>query len=101
MFLFFKVRFGGVGNAAPEIKNPSPNKRRVFKEKVVIAPQTFKRGMTNAYKRSGKRQDFQKNWNKNYLEKKVRPKTSDSNNRRVQQAKMKISQRGQGEVGLR
>ena len=36
-----------MGNAAPEAKKPSPNKRRVFKEEVVIAPQTFKRGMTN------------------------------------------------------
>ena len=29
-FLFFKARSGGVGNAAPEVKNPSPNKRRVL-----------------------------------------------------------------------
>ena len=57
-----------MGNAAPEAKKPSPNKLRVFKEEVVIAPQTFKRGMTNSYKRSGKRQDSQKNWNKKYLE---------------------------------
>ena len=57
-----------MGNAVPEAKKPSPNKLRVFKEEVVNAPQTFKRGMTNLYKRSGKRQDCKKNWNKNYVE---------------------------------
>ena len=45
-----------MGNAVPEAKKPSPNKLRVFKEEVVIAPQTFKRGVTNSYKRSGKKQ---------------------------------------------
>ena len=57
-----------MGNAVPEAKKPSPNKLRVFKEEVVNAPQTFKRGMTNSYKRSGKRQDCKKNWNKNDVE---------------------------------
>ena len=57
-----------MGNAVPEAKKPSPNKLRVFKEEVVNAPQTFKRGMTNSYKRSGKRQHCTKNWNKNYVE---------------------------------
>ena len=57
-----------MGNAVPEAKKPSPNKLRVFKEEVVIAPQTFKRGVTNSYKRSGKRQDCKKKLNKNYLE---------------------------------